>query len=120
LKETKVVLESITIGGKSLREHFEVINHKEAIDYVEAIVSGLEVLDEWQIKAIQQLVLKNIDSKNADAYRQENGVIAGAEHSPQKSLNGWREESLSFCGLRYMIAHFVELLGRFFNIYVSV
>jgi Fic family protein len=86
LKETKVVLESITIGGKSLREHFEVINHKEAIDYVEAIVSGLEVLDEWQIKAIQQLVLKNIDSKNADAYRQENVVITGAEHSPPNFL----------------------------------
>ena len=28
LKETKVVLEGITIGGKSLREHMEVINHK--------------------------------------------------------------------------------------------
>ncbi len=25
LKETKVVLEGITIGGKSLREHFEVL-----------------------------------------------------------------------------------------------
>ena len=38
LKETKVVLEGITIGGKSLREHFEVINHNEAILYVENIV----------------------------------------------------------------------------------
>jgi Fic family protein len=86
LKETKVVLEGITIGGKSLREHFEVINHKEAIDYVEAIVSGQEVLDEWQIKAIHQLVLKNIDSKNAGAYRQENVVIAGAQHGPPNFL----------------------------------
>ena len=31
LVETKIVLEGITIGGKSLREHFEVINHNEAI-----------------------------------------------------------------------------------------
>jgi Fic family protein len=30
LKETKVVLEGITIGGKSMREHFEVINHLKA------------------------------------------------------------------------------------------
>ncbi len=29
-------------------------------------------------------------------------------------------ESLSFCGLQYMIAHFVELNDRFFNIYVPV
>ena len=31
LKETKVVLVGITFGGKTLREHFEVINHKDAI-----------------------------------------------------------------------------------------
>ncbi len=86
LKETKVVLEGITIGGKPLREHFEVINHKDAIDYVEAIVSGQEALDEWQIKSIHQLVLKNIDHKNAGAYRQENVVIAGAEHRPPNFL----------------------------------
>jgi Fic family protein len=28
LKETKVVLEGITIGEKTLREHFEAINHR--------------------------------------------------------------------------------------------
>ncbi len=82
LKETKVVLEGITIGGKPLREHFEVINHKEAIDYVEAIVQNLEALSEWQIKSIHRLVLKNIDNRNAGQYRQENVVIAGAEHMP--------------------------------------
>jgi Fic family protein len=82
LKETKVVLEGITIGGKPLREHFEVINHKEAIDYVEAIVQNQEGLSEWQIKSIHHLVLKNIDDRNAGQYRQENVVIAGAEHLP--------------------------------------
>ncbi|AMK75496.1 MULTISPECIES: Fic family protein [Methylomonas] len=82
LKETKVVLEGITIGGKPLREHFEVINHKEAIDYVEAIVHNQEALSEWQIKSIHHLVLKNIDDRNAGQYRQENVVIAGAEHLP--------------------------------------
>jgi Fic family protein len=82
LKETKVVLEGITIGGKSLREHFEVINHKEAIDYVEAIVQNQEPLSERQIKSIHHLVLKNVDDRNAGQYRQENVVIAGAEHLP--------------------------------------
>ncbi len=82
LKETKVVLEGITIGGKSMREHFEVINHKEAIDYVEAMVQNQNALSEWQIKSIHQLVLKTIDSHNAGQYRQENVVIAGADHLP--------------------------------------
>ncbi|NOU15114.1 MAG: Fic family protein [Methylococcaceae bacterium] len=86
LKETKVVLEGITIGGKPLREHFEVINHKEAIDYVEAIVHNEEALSEWRIKSIHQLVLKNIDDRNAGQYRQENVVIAGAEHLPPDDI----------------------------------
>jgi Fic family protein len=82
LKETKVVLEGITIGGKSLREHFEVINHKEAIDYVEELVQTRAPLSEWQIKSIHHLVLKNVDNKNAGAYRQENVLISGATHRP--------------------------------------
>jgi len=37
LRETQLILETgLTIGGKSLREHFEVINHKDAIEYVES------------------------------------------------------------------------------------
>ena len=31
LLETKMALEGIVVGGKLLREYFEVINHKEAI-----------------------------------------------------------------------------------------
>ena len=87
LKETKVVLEGITIGGKSLNEHFEAINHREAITYVESIVSGKESLSEWQIKNIHQLVLKNIDARNAGRYRQQNVVIAGASHTPPNFLH---------------------------------
>src|SRR5574344_480628 len=34
LKETKTVLEGITVGGKSLKEHLEVINHDKAILYM--------------------------------------------------------------------------------------
>ena len=87
LKETKVVLEGITIGGKSMREHFEVINHKEAIDYVEAVIAGNEPFSERLIKAIHQLVLKNIDGENAGIYRRENVLIAGAEHRPPDYLH---------------------------------
>lgn len=82
LKETKVVLEGITIGGKAMREHFEAINHKEAIDYVEAVVSTEEPFSERLIKSLHQLVLKNIDPENAGRYRSENVIIAGADHTP--------------------------------------
>jgi len=82
LKETKVVLEGITIGGKTMREHFEAINHSEAIAYVEAVVAGEEPFSERLIKLIHQLVLKNIDDVNAGIYRNQNVVISGAEHRP--------------------------------------
>ena len=78
LRETKVVLEGITIGGRTIREHFEATNHRDAILYVEEIVSSEAPLDEWQIKNLHRLVLKGIDDDEAGRYRRENVVIAGA------------------------------------------
>lgn len=86
LKETKVALEGITVGGKTLREHFEAINHRDAILFVEELVSKQQVLDEWTIKSLHQLVLKNIDVENAGKYREVNVMISGAEHTPPQAL----------------------------------
>lgn len=82
LLETKVVLEGITVGGKALREHFEAINHKEAIDYVYELCDKNEPLSEWHIKNLHGLVLKNIDQDNAGRYRTANVIITGASHTP--------------------------------------
>ncbi|EQB85856.1 Fic family protein [Clostridium punense] len=82
LLETKVVLEGITIGGKTIREHLEIINHKEAILYIEDIVKNMEAFSEWQIKNIHRLVLKGIDDNYAGNYRDQQVIIAGAKHIP--------------------------------------
>ena len=82
LLETKVVLEGITVGGKALREHFEAINHRNAIYYVEDIIKQEEPFSEWQIRNIHQLILKNIDDHNAGRYRQQNVLISGATNTP--------------------------------------
>ena len=87
LRETKVVLEGITVGGKSLREHFEATNHRDAILYVEDVVSKAEALSEWQIRDIHALVLKNINADEAGRYRHENVVIAGASTTPPDFLH---------------------------------
>ncbi len=84
LSETKVVLEGITIGGKSMVEHLETINHREAILFVEELISNKESLSEWNIKNIHALILKEIDNNNAGKYRTENVVISGAKHIPPK------------------------------------
>lgn len=82
MNETKVVLEGITVGGKTLSEHLEVINHQNAIIYVEEIVQKKELLSEWQIKNLHRLVLKGIDDENAGRYRDQHVLIAGATHTP--------------------------------------
>ena len=87
LSETKVVLEDgITIGGKTLKEHLEVVNHKEAIIYMEDIIKENENLSERQIKNIHHLILKGIDDENAGRYRKEKVVISGAEHMPPSPI----------------------------------
>ncbi len=82
LRETQVVLEGITVGGKSLREHLEAVNHLEAINYVYDIIENKEGFSEWTIKNIHQLVLKGIDRDNAGKYRNVDVYIKGSEFKP--------------------------------------
>lgn len=82
MNETKVVLEGITVGGKTLREHLEVINHRDAIAYVEEIVQKKEPFSEWQVKNLHRLVLKGIEDEYAGVYRNQQVFIAGAKHTP--------------------------------------
>ncbi|TVX98258.1 Fic family protein [Cohnella terricola] len=82
LSETKVVLEGITVGGKTISEHLEALNHREAILYIEAIVKQNQTLTEWQIKSIHSLILKGIHDDQAGIYRTENVPISGTRHLP--------------------------------------
>lgn len=87
LIETKVVLEDgLTVGGKRLQEHLEVVNHAEAIDFVEEHVQKHTNLDEHTLKLIHYLVLKNIDNENAGKYRSINVRISGSKHEPPHFL----------------------------------
>ena len=82
LRETQVVLEGITVGGKSIKEHLEAINHEKAILYLDDLVKDKNPITEWNIKNIHQLILKDIDNDNAGRYRKENVTIKGATHIP--------------------------------------
>lgn len=87
LQETKVALEGITVGGKTLREHFEAVNHKEAILFIESLAEQGTLLSEWEIKQVHSLILKNIDHDNAGNYRKTNVIISSAEHIPAECIN---------------------------------
>lgn len=86
LRETQVVLEGITVGGKSIKEHLEAINHEKAILYLNDLVKKNNPITEWNIKSIHGLVLKDIDDENAGRYRRENVTIKGATHIPPDYL----------------------------------
>jgi len=86
LRETGLIVEhGLTIGGKSLREHFEVISHREAILYVEALATRAEPITPVHVRQIHKLVLAHIDDQSAGQYRATPVRIAGAAHQPPEA-----------------------------------
>jgi Fic family protein len=83
LKETDLVInEGLTISGKSMREHLEAINHKEAIDYIKYLIDKNSEISEREILSIHNLILRGIDPSNAGKYRTVQVMIKGSEHLP--------------------------------------
>lgn len=86
LQETRLILETgLTIGGKTLREHFEVTNHRDAIHYVEKLVAEQERLTPFHVRQVHKLVLSQIDDTSAGSYRTTQVQIAGARHIPPEA-----------------------------------
>lgn len=90
MNETKIVLEGITVGGKTMREHLEVLNHQETILYVEEVIRKQEPFSQSQIKNLHQLVLNVINDRYAGIYRNQQVFISGASHTPPPPLKNLR------------------------------
>jgi len=87
LQETKMVIEEgFTIKGKSLREHFEAVNHQDAISHVEALVNPTYRLNSADILSIHNLVLQRIEKDFAGRYRTAGVRISGANFIPPNAL----------------------------------
>lgn len=81
LIETKVVLEDgIAIGGKQLREIYEVINHKKAYEYVKKCIFSKKPLTENIVKDLHATLTENIII--GGIYRNEEVRISGAGFTP--------------------------------------
>ena len=81
LIETKVVLEDgIAIGGKELREIYEVINHKKAYEYVKKCIFSKKPLTENIVKDLHAILTENIIV--GGIYRNEEVRISGAGFTP--------------------------------------
>jgi Fic family protein len=87
LQETHLVInEGITIGGKSMREHLEAINHYEAIAFIREMIQTDGDINKRNLLDIHRLVLKSIDNENAGVYRKIGVRISGSKHIPPDPL----------------------------------
>lgn len=81
LIQTKAILEDgISVGGKALREIYEVVNHNKAFGFVKKCVTEGKTLDETIIKDIHALLMENI--LTGGVYRNVEVRISGAKHKP--------------------------------------
>jgi len=80
--ETKIIIEDgITIGGKSLRDHFEVVGHSKAYDYLFK-AAQVNVITEQDILEFHRFFYYHIDEKNAGQYRKVQVFISGTQFVP--------------------------------------
>ncbi len=80
LNETKLILEEgITISGKSLREHLDVINQKEAISWIEDFIKDKIKIKEIDIIELHRLTLKGISNHWAGRYKTTQNRIVGSK-----------------------------------------
>ncbi len=87
LQETKMVInEGFTIKGKSLREHFEAVNHQDAIEFVQSLVKPNYVLNSKDILTVHGMVLQKIEKEFAGRYRNAAVRISGANFVPPNAL----------------------------------
>ncbi|MCE3296573.1 MAG: putative bifunctional protein: putative binding protein and filamentation induced by cAMP [Crocinitomicaceae bacterium] len=97
LRETDLVVnKGLTISGKSMQEHLEAINHKEAITYIHFLIDKNAFITEREVLSIHNLILRGINSAEAGKYRNANVMIQGSKHTPPSYLELRNEMDLFF------------------------
>lgn len=67
--ETNLVIEKgLTIGGKTLKEHLEAIDHYDAIRYVRQIARQTSSLSAFDVRNLHALITKRSDPEIAGRY----------------------------------------------------
>lgn len=81
LVETKAIIEDgISVGGKKLREIYEVANHNKAFIYAKEKIAAGCPLNENLVKDFHEILMENIIQ--GGIYRNHDVSITGASHTP--------------------------------------
>lgn len=121
--ETRVLLESgITANGKPFKDHLDILNHQEAIYYLNDLVKERKTLSEAIIKDFHYLLLQKTDNaREAGRYRTMPVVIQGAEHlPPQPYLIASKMEELVEWNNTQQSLHPIERIAQLHNRFVGI
>ena len=100
LIQTKAIIEDgLSVGGKMLREIYEVANHAKAFAYVQKCVAQGKPLDENTVKDIHALLMENVQP--GGVYRNMESRITGASHKPPVPSEMYRQVKNFFADLPY-------------------
>ena len=100
LIQTKAIIEDgLSVGGKTLREIYEVANHDKAFAYVKKCVAESKPLDEAAVKDIHALLMENI--LVGGVYRNVEVRISGAGHKPPAPNEMYRQIKNFYADLPY-------------------
>ena len=100
LIQTKAIIEDgLSVGGKTLREIYEVANHDKAFAYVKKCVAESKPLDEAAVKDIHVLLMENI--LVGGVYRNVEVRISGAGHKPPAPSEMYRQIKNFYADLPY-------------------
>lgn len=123
LRETDLVLnEGLTISGKSMREHLEVLNHQEAIYYIKEFVQKKSSINERELLVIHNLILRGIMPEYAGKYRDIQVMIKGSAHMPPQPflVSKQMEELFIWFNSSKLILHPIVLAAEFHERLVTI
>ena len=101
LMETKLVLEDkIAIGGKKLREIYEVVNHQKAFELIKEKISAGVELDANLVKQIHEALMDNIFI--GGIYRDGSVRITGASFTPPSGEEMYRDLQMFYADFSWM------------------
>ncbi|WP_246725255.1 Fic family protein [Beijerinckia sp. L45] len=84
--ETNLLIEhGITVGGKSLKDHLEAIDHHDALHYIRALAHNAAALTEFDIRSLHALVVRRSEPDLAGYYANQGRYVAtdvGRRHFP--------------------------------------
>lgn len=79
LRETAEVIEhGITVGGKSLRDHLEAVDHYEAVQWMRGLAANLAPIDEGTVRELHRRIVARSQPAIAGVYSVLPRRIAGS------------------------------------------